>query len=45
MENEKSKECDHVWNYEIKIMENSNIYIENCFKCLKTIKTHELFKE
>lgn len=45
MENKESKKCDHDWNYEIKIMENSNIYIETCLKCFKIIRTHELFKE
>ena len=29
----------------IEINENSNIYIEICNKCFKTIKTHEFFNE
>ena len=45
MENKQLRECDHVWDYKIKVMENSNIYIENCLKCLKIINTYELFDE
>ena len=41
----KSDNCEHFWNYLIEIERNSNIYIETCNKCFKTIKTHELFNK
>ena len=42
-DHKKSKNCEHSWDYTIEIVTNSNVYIEKCYKCFKTIKTHELF--
>ena len=43
--NEKIKECIHEWNFSVNCMTSSNIFIEKCLKCSKTITTHELFEE
>ena len=44
-DHKKSDECEHNWDYEIQITNDScNIYIEKCTKCFKNIKTHEFFE-
>ena len=41
----KSNRCEHNWDYEIQIINNSNnTYIEKCTKCFKNIRTHEFFE-
>jgi hypothetical protein len=45
MEYKNLKDCEHAWDYIIKVTENNNTYTENCSKCFKSITTHEFFEE
>jgi hypothetical protein len=37
--------CQHVWDFKIINMEDSNMFVEICDKCSENINTLELFKD
>lgn len=43
--NQDLDECKHEWDFLITPMKDSNLFFEVCKKCLKGIKTLELFEE
>jgi hypothetical protein len=37
--------CQHIWNFEITQMKDSNLFVETCLECSQVITTLELFNK